>query len=51
MFLIGDNLFKTKLLQQLKLAWRKMLLMKLNYFLNVVVHQPLMLYAALFVKQ
>ena len=50
MFLIGDNLFKTKLLQQLKLAWRKMLQIGLNYF-SKVVHQPPMLYAALFIKQ
>ena len=50
MFLIGDNLFKTILLQQLKLSWRKMLQIGLNYF-SKVVHQPPMLYAALFIKQ
>jgi len=33
-FFLGDTLFKTKLLQQLKLAWRKMLLMELDYFSN-----------------
>ena len=33
-FFIGDALFKTKLLQQLKLAGRKILLKKLNSFSN-----------------
>ena len=31
-FFIGATLFKTKLVQQLKLAWRKMLLMEVDYF-------------------
>ena len=33
-FFIGDTLFKTKLQQQLKLAWRIMLLMELDSFAN-----------------
>ena len=33
-FFIDATLFKKKLLQQLKLAWLKMLLMELDFFLN-----------------
>ena len=33
-FFIGDTLFKTKLQQQLKLAWRKTLRMELDSFSN-----------------
>ncbi|MBC7626033.1 MAG: hypothetical protein H7254_01955 [Ferruginibacter sp.] len=33
-FFIDDTMFKTKLLQQFKLAWRKMLLMELDCFAN-----------------
>ena len=33
-FFIGAILFKTKLLQQLKLTWRKMLLMELDSLAN-----------------